>query len=95
MIGVCLMDSISTSLNVSALVFSTSYQIDSTTLPQLLQHHDLGLLLSHNLSWSNHYQWISAKAYKYFGLLRRVFKNIQSISAKKLLYTSLVRSQLT
>ena len=43
----------------------TSYQIDSTTLPQLLQHRDLGLLLSHNLSWSNHYQWISAKIYKY------------------------------
>ena len=50
--------------------------------------------LSHNLSWSNHYQWISANAYKYFGMLRRVFKNCQSILAKKLLYTSLVRSQL-
>ena len=73
----------------------TSYNINSTSLPQLSQHCDLGLLLSYDLSWSNHYQRISAKAYKYFGLLRRVFKNCQSISAKKLLYITLVRSQLT
>ena len=74
---------------------TTSYQLDSITLPQLSQHRNLGLLLSHNLSWSNHYQWISAKVYKYFYLLSRVFKNCPFISAKKLLYTSLVRSQLT
>ena len=73
----------------------TSYNINSTSLPQLSQHCDLGLLLSYDLSWSNHYQRISAKAYKYFGLLRRIFKNCQSISAKKLLYITLVRSQLT
>ena len=63
---------------------NTSYQINSTSLPQLSQHCDLGLLLSYDLSWSNHYQQISAKAYKYFGLLIRIFKNCQSISAKKL-----------
>ena len=73
----------------------TSYNINSTSLPQLSQHCDLGLLLSYDLSWSNHYQRISAKAYKYFGLLRRIFKNCRSISAKKLLYITLVRSQLT
>ena len=76
----------------------TSYQlqINFTTLPQLSQHRDLaiGLLLSHNLSCRNHYQWISAKAY-YIGLLRRVFKNCLSMPVKKLLYASLVKSQLT
>ena len=39
----------------------TCYQINSTTLPQISQHRNLGLLLSHNLSWSNHYQWICIK----------------------------------
>lgn len=38
---------------------------------------------------------ISSKAYKLLGLLRRSFSGSCSIPAKKLLYTSLVRSQLT
>ena len=41
----------------------TSYQINSTPLPRLSPHHDLGLLFSHDLSWSNQYQQISAEAY--------------------------------
>ena len=38
---------------------------------------------------------ITAKAYKYLGLLRRVFNNCHSIRAIKLLYLTLVWSQLT
>ena len=42
-----------------------------------------------------HYNKISSKAYEYLGLLRRIFKTCYSIKAKKLLYITLVRSQLT
>ena len=55
----------------------------------------LGLLLAANLSWREHYNKISSKAYKYLGLLRHTFKTCYSIKARKLLYTTLVRSQLT
>ena len=61
----------------------------------LHSHRDLGLLLSDDLSWRNHYDHITSKAYKYLGLLRRVFSSCYSIRAKKNLYVTLVRSQLT
>ena len=74
----------------------TSYSVGSDTLPQLHFHRDLGILLSNDLTWSNHYNHIISKAYKYLGLLRRIFGNCQSIEAKKFsTYVTLVRSQLT
>jgi len=72
-----------------------SYLLDSTTLPQIHCHRDLGVQVSDNLSWNNHYNHITSKAYKYLGLLRRAFSNCHSIKAKKNLYVTLVRSQLT
>ena len=72
---------------------STSYSVGSVTLPQLHSHCDLGILLSNDLTWSNHYNHIISN-YKYLGLLRCIFGNCQSIRAKKL-YLTLVRSQLT
>ena len=55
---------------------------------------DLGLTISADLSWRPHYRSISSKAYKMLGLLRRVFSNCVSVSAKCSLYISLVRSRL-
>ena len=49
--------------------------------------------LASNLSWNHHYKKITGKAYKLLGLLRRTFTT-DSISAKKHLYISIVRSQL-
>jgi len=48
----------------------TLYSIDSTVLPQLHSHCDLGLILSDDLSWKKHYVHITSKAYKYLWLLR-------------------------
>ena len=56
---------------------------------------DLGIIFSSDLSWSHHYNRISAKAYRQLGLIRRTFSSSVSVRAKKLLYLSLVRSQLT
>ena len=66
----------------------TTYSIDSTILPQLHTHRDLGLILSDDLYWRNHYEhtsiYITSKAYKYVGLLRRAFSSCHSVNAKKL-----------
>lgn len=52
-------------------------------------------MISVNLSWSYHYQSITAKAYKILGLICRKFANSHNANAKLKLYITLVRSQLT
>ena len=70
------------------------YSIDNNILSSKSSHRDLGIIFSTNLSWSAHYESIISKAYRSFGLLRRVFSNSHSIKAKKNLYISIVRSNL-
>ena len=70
------------------------YRIDNNIVSSKSSHRDLGIIFSTNLSWSAHYESIISKAYRSFGLLRRVFSNIHSIKAKKELYISIVRSNL-
>ena len=71
------------------------YSINSYEIQSDSQHKDLGVIVSSNLSWSNHIHYITTKAYKILGLLRRSFHNCSPVLSKKLLYISLVRSQLT
>jgi len=47
-----------------------------------------------DLSWRNHYEYITPKTYKYLGLLRCAFSSCHSVKATKILYTTLIRSQL-
>ena len=42
------------SFNIKTSIF---YSIDSTILPQLHSHHDLGLIVSDDLSWKYHYNY--------------------------------------
>ena len=70
-----------------------AYFINRTNITLCDSTKDLGLILSNNLDWTDHYHSITAKAYKILGLLRRCFKT-DSIVAKKKLYISLVRSHL-
>ena len=72
---------------------TTTYSVNGKPIKQFLQHKDLGIIFSSNLNWTNHYQSITAKAYKILGLIRRTFK-INCIEAKKQLYISLIRSQI-
>ena len=48
-----------------------------------------------DLSWSSHYDHMSAKAYKALGFIRRTITASASVSIKKALFISLVRSHLT
>ena len=55
---------------------------------------DLGVFISATLQWKCHYQHILSKSYKMLGLLRRTFSEIHCSRAKRILYLSLIRSQL-
>ena len=59
------------------------------------QHKDLGIVMSHDLSWSSHLSVIANHAYKKLGLLRRTFSSVTSVSTKKRLFLSLVRPGLS
>ena len=50
--------------------------------------------MSSDLTWNGHCRLITAKAYKSLGIIRRTFTT-NSISTKRQLYPSFVRSQLS
>lgn len=57
-------------------------------------HRDLGIIVSYDLSWSNHYKYILAKAYYKLSMIRRTFSCLCPGDTRKKLYISLIRSQL-
>ena len=66
---------------------------DDCTLEYVSQHKHLGVLLSSNLSWSNHIDIIVKKAYKKLGLLKKLkFTVSRDILAQ--MYVSFIRPQL-
>ena len=71
--------------------FSTTYCIGST---KACTHKDLGIVISSDLNWQHHYNSILAKGYEILGLLKCSFSTNITVQSKKLLYVSLVRSQL-
>ena len=81
--------------NRSTSTIDATYHLGQSDIPSLDRCKDLGIIFSADLSWSHHYNHILAKAYRQLGLIRRTFSSSVSVRAKKLLYISLVRSQLT
>ena len=81
--------------------FSTSrsdsplYFIEGLPIPAPSSHRDLGVIVSSNLSWSDHYNYICSKAYSSIYLIRRSFSSNVPTATKKQLYLSLVRSKLS
>ena len=55
---------------------------------------DLGVLVSHSLSWNNLVDLISSKAQRMLNVLYRTCNDINDISTKKLLYIAWVRPRL-
>ena len=66
--------------------YATIVTVDSTK--------DLGIIITQNLTWENHYKLMSGNAYKILGLIRRSFSGNGPVETRKRLYISLVRSQI-
>ena len=75
--------------------FDHIYYIKTQRFARRESHKDLGILISEDLSWMKHYDYLQSKAYKKLGFLCRTLSKTMTIHTKKVLYTSLVRSQLT
>ena len=79
--------------NLSCIPYN--YKISNVPIQALTTHRDLGIVMSADMSWSAQLKQITARAYKTLGLIRRCFSTALCTSAKKNLYLSLVRSQLS
>ena len=87
---------VSYSGSVSTFLKSPSTtQFSNSPIQVLNCHRDLGIMMSSDLTWSNHLKLIASRAYKVLGLIRCLFSSSLDIKAKKILYLQLVRSQLT
>ena len=87
---------VSYSGSVSTFLKSPSTtQFSNSPIQVLNCHRDLGIMMSSDLTWSNHLKLIASRAYKVLGLICCLFSSSLDIKAKKILYLQLVRSQLT
>ena len=74
--------------------FVSSYNLSDTTISTTDFQKDLGLVISNDLSWANHYNHIIPRAYKILRLIRRSFSPSLNLSMNMKLCLTLVRSQL-
>ena len=74
--------------------FNSEYSINGHSLSQSTSCKDLGVIFNNTLSWRQHYDMITSKAYKSFGFLHRVFKYSHCAQDRKSLYISIVRANL-
>ena len=82
---------VSTYINAKVI---TNYKIPDTQVLTNSSHKNLGIIISSDLSWDQHYKNIILKTYRMLGLLHRSFSKHQTVTAKRTLYISLVRLQV-
>ena len=73
---------------------STSYSINDSIINLKSHHKDLGIVVSDDLQWHLHHNYILDKSYKILGMIRRAFGKSNSVITKAKLYISLIRLQL-
>ena len=83
------------SFSRNLLPTNTKYELNNSIIETKNEIKDLGIILTSNISWDKHYSHISLKAYRMIGLIRRTFSKDSSVSTKKTLYLTLVRSHLS
>ena len=71
-----------------------SYCIHGQPVALKQSHRDLDIIMTWDLSWKNHHEYVLSKAYKILGLLQRTFSNFGCTLEKKTLSISLVGSHL-
>ena len=79
----------------STNIINATYFIGSWPIQSVSTCKDLGVTISSNLPWSQHYSIIISRAYCLLDLICCILNLSVSARAKKLLYLSLVRSWLT
>ena len=65
---------------------TTVYKVNDKVIDCKTHHKDLGILYSHNLTWTEHYDHIIVKAYNTLGLLRRTFKTNNVLVKNSFIY---------
>ena len=73
--------------------FVSSYNLSDAAISITDFQKDLGLVVSNDLSWENHYNHIMPRAYKILGLIRCSFSPSLNLSVKMKLHLTLVRSR--
>ena len=74
-------------------IIKKDYYLGGTKLDCIDVEKDLGVLVSHDLSWNNHAD-LSSKAQRMLNLLYRSCRDITDIGNKELLYIAWVSSRL-
>ena len=82
--------------SISSPSITSPYVIEHQPIPEHQSIRDLGITITSNLSFHEHYKTICSKAYGSLNLIRRTF-HMQStpIATKRYLYVTLIRSKLT
>ena len=75
-------------------IVDRDYYLGGTKLDRVAVEKDVGVLISHNLSWNHHVDLISLKAQRMLNLLYRTYRDVRDIRTKKLLYITWVRSRM-
>ena len=71
-----------------------SYSLDGTSLKVVSFVKDLEVMVTKDLTWSNHVSYVTAKANRMVGFIKRNSAGIINKDALKELYISLVRSHI-
>lgn len=74
--------------------FRAEYRIESTTLDQVYEISDLGIIIDSKLKFKTHCDTIFRKALKMLGFVMRMTEKFIDVRCLMLLYNSLIRSQL-
>lgn len=76
----------------SKAVISFDYRLDGISIQRVSQIHDLGILFVPSLNFSPHIDYMTSKAFRALGFIRRHSTNFSSANCLLALYNALVRS---